>query len=587
MTLKQPSREREYSLRRDEYVSVTTQDIKDALWFALKDMRELSYYGPMIDRYPVMVDEGMPNKAMRMLKEHDSPACTDSNNVYFSTEIFIKNWNEWQSRVTDRDANWSLVDNIAALLAHEYTHVLCQHNRIGQEYENKSAMEQHCHIIACEIEANRGHMVKNSENKHGYWSHSYGQRNVIHYVGVTDEQYPETKNDKYYPQIYATLLNNAKKYQKQMEQAMSMIKDLFASMGMEGNEKSLQKASKNASKAGSGSGKGMGIKISQKGAENENDNQGQAPDESQGNKDNSNEMGNALSVNSVNRQQNENKSESENSEWNLTQEEIEKSIQNAMKVQQTIVKEQAPGSEAGYGLESPYIEYKPELTQQEMLEADYGRWHQAEVKKELAKLKGLIRGTISKNRESTYARPTRRPISGSGGLIKKGVRYEKSYSPKVLIAMDSSGSMCSTTMKEVACAIENIFKDLGKPKVGSYICKHESNVSDVKPMFRWKEVVESYYPSGGNCFAHVVEEANKLGVDVVLNIGDGQDTITRSGYSESAVAKFKNANRKWFDVLVTDKGENRYYREESEYDENNGFHREGIYLGNKISKYLN
>ena len=148
--------------------------------------------------------------------------------------------------------------------------------------------------------------------------------------------------------------------------------------------------------------------------------------------------------------------------------------------------------------------------------------------------------------------------------------------------------MCSTTMKEVACAIENIFKDLGKPKQGSYICKHESNVSDVKPMRQWKEVVESYYPSGGNCFLHVLEKANELGVDVVLNIGDGQDTIYRDYYdnAEVAVNKFKNAGRKWFDVLVTSKNENKYYKEEAYYDEKKGLHREGIYLGDKISKYL-
>ena len=201
MAMKQPKIEREYELRRERNTTVTTQDVRDAVWFALRDMRENSYYGPMIDRYPVMVDEGMPKMAMNMLEDHNSPACTDSNNVYFSSKIFLENWNEWKTRVGDsaggEDVNWSLVDNVAAILAHEYTHVLCQHNRISREYENKTSMEQHCHIIACEIEANRGHMVRNSANSHGYWSNTYYQRNVIHVVGVTDEQYDQIIDNKF------------------------------------------------------------------------------------------------------------------------------------------------------------------------------------------------------------------------------------------------------------------------------------------------------------------------------------------------------------------------------------------------------
>ena len=87
---------------------------------------------------------------------------------------------------------------------------------------------------------------------------------------------------------------------------------------------------------------------------------------------------------------------------------------------------------------------------------------------------------------------------------------------------------------------------------------------------------------------HVLEKANELGVDVVLNIGDGQDTVYREygGDGSAEINKFKNAGRQWFDVLVTSKNENKYYKEEAFYDEQKGFHREGIYLGDKITKYL-
>lgn len=556
------SRENKWSLVRTENYNI--KDVKEAIGYAVEELTEHSYYAPLVERFPVLIDEQVPRKQMDILRKNDAPMCTDSNNVYVSSELLIKTLNEAkdEAKKVGGDYELGMVPNIASILAHEYTHILCQHVRIGRELGRKriTRMEQTCHVIACEIEANRGDMVKNYRDDYRY---RWCAENATWTIAVTDDRFPETKKDKYYPQIYATLLKMYKERQQLMEQLMQMVSDLFASDEAEGdgtegeNGSSLKKAKETKDGSG-GSGKdkkdgkdgkkGGGVSMKMKGDKSE-----------EGEKSNPEDFG-------------------------LTQEQIEQSIKDAMEVTNKIA-EEGKGVDAGYGLESPYIEYVPGEEPQEMLKRDYERWHRDEVKRELKKLKGLIKGTVSKNREKTYARPTRRPIS-TGTLIRKGVRYEKSYSPKVLIAMDSSGSMHSTTMKEVACAIENIFKDLGKPKQGSYICKHESYVTGTKPMFRWKEVVESYRPSGGNCFAHVVEEANKLGVDVVLNIGDGQDTITRGGYSEKCVNEFNNAGRKWFDVLVTNKGENQTWRDEAEYDENNGFHRDAIFLGDEITKYL-
>lgn len=536
----------------------TQEQVLKAIPFAKKKLEEESYYAPLIERFPVLVDGQVPKMAQKEILDHETCMCTDSNNVYVLSAETTKHLNVFHDALKDKVLDENIVTNVASLLAHEYSHILCQHMRVGNAMGKVTQAEATCFQLACEIEANRGHMVK-------YDASNYHENTTMIYeAGVTEESFPETKKDKYLPQIYATLLKMYNDQKQRLEQALEQLlnKDMEGAM--------------------SGNGKG-----SKNGKKNKNKIQGK----SQTGTDSSEMADDGTDNSSVNRQQNgdgdKDKDESE-SEWEeLTQEKIEESIKKAEQVVKT-VQEYNPGDETGIGLETPYVEYQPELTPQENLERNYERWQEKQVKKELAKMKNLIRGNISKNKEKTYARPTRRPITGSGGLIRKGVRYEKSYSPKVLIAMDSSGSMCSTTMKEVACAIENIFKDLGKPKQGSYICKHESNVSDVKPMRQWKEVVESYYPSGGNCFLHVLEKANELGVDVVLNIGDGQDTIYRDYYdnAEVAVNKFKNAGRKWFDVLVTSKNENKYYKEEAYYDEKKGLHREGIYLGDKISKYL-
>lgn len=538
----------------DNEENVTRDIVRDALELSKLELKERSFYGPYLEQYPIMVDEQAPRYRMDDLRDHDSPACTDSNNVFLSTEGTVKIIKQGMANARNNHINLygnNIVDNLNTIIAHEYIHIVCQHRRILEKFKTMTGPEQTCAILAADIEANRGHMVSKDS--------------AVYLCGVTDDKFPETKKDKYFHEIYATLLKQYNEQRQLMEQLAQMLKDA----GMDG--------------MGEDNNNSEGEENGQKGDKN----QGQVQGKPQGNDSNSKENNGSTTISSVNRQQNSGEDiDSNGGKWEeLTQDKIEESIKNASKIVDEVNKE-VNGDERGIGLESPYVQYKPELTANQMIEDNYKRWNKKEVKKELAKLKGLIKGTVSKNREKTYARPSRRPLTGAGSLIRKGVKYEKSYSPKVLIAMDSSGSMQSTTMKEVACAIENIFKDLGKPKAGSYICKHESNVSDTMPMRQWKKVVDSYRPCGGNCFTHVVEEANKLGVDVVINIGDGQDCIVRGDYSSASIDTFKNNNRKWYDVLVTSKNNNSYYREEAEHDKQQGFEREAIYLGDEITKYL-
>ena len=139
--------------------------------------------------------------------------------------------------------------------------------------------------------------------------------------------------------------------------------------------------------------------------------------------------------------------------------------------------------------------------------------------------------------------------------MMKGHKRASRSLPKILLAMDSSGSMCSATMKQIASAIADIFDTCGRPTEGCYICKHTHKVSEVKPLKQWKTVAESFYASGGNDFSAVMEKALELGVDVVLNVGDGQDYCIRDyDTTKKAVAK----GLKWYDCNVTHGGYRRW-----------------------------
>lgn len=534
----------------------TQQNVKDALKFAIEDLRNRSYYAPLMDRFPIRYDEQIPKATMRDIIAHNTCACADENNVYLSTSEFAKVMNEFideHEKYGGTRGAYALdiIVNLTSLIAHEYMHILCQHKRIGNRMKFHTELERDVFLIATDVEVNRGHMVE--------------PMSAIYQHGATDDRFPETKPCKFLPEIYATLLKNANKKKKEYQEMAKQIKDM--QMAMEGG------------KGGNSSGTS-----SKKGKENESaQNQGKVSEQ------NGDNNGKNNAKNTVNGTGLENKGENdpESQAMDLTEEQIKKSIEQANKICKNVVKEQSEegGNEYAFGLEAAATEYDPTLTPQQNLEKTYRRWEKVNVKKELKKLKGLIRGDISKKKEKTYARPSRRAISGAG-LIKKGVKNEKSYSPKILIALDSSGSMNGTTMKQVACAIENIFKDLGKPKVGSYICMHESYVSDVTPMRNWKKVVEAYRPSGGNCFEKVVEKANELKVDVVLNVGDGQDCCRRHDDENNPCDEFTNAKRQWFDVLVSPKCEYSCYERERSYDKSRGFDREAIYLGDKIIEAL-
>ena len=187
-------------------------------------------------------------------------------------------------------------------------------------------------------------------------------------------------------------------------------------------------------------------------------------------------------------------------------------------------------------------EYK---TSQEAVEAFNKRFMEQEMKADLATLKGVISGEdIAISRVKTYSRPARR--EGENGLMRKGVKKGAHNAPRILIGLDCSGSMNSTTMSDVMSTCASIIRVTGTKMSGSYICTHDTQVSNIRPLHEWEAVIRKFYPCGGNSFNRLLMEALKLDVDVVINLGDGFDTIMDT----SLLKRAKDRRLKWVDVIV-------------------------------------
>jgi hypothetical protein len=179
----------------------------------------------------------------------------------------------------------------------------------------------------------------------------------------------------------------------------------------------------------------------------------------------------------------------------------------------------------------------------EVLKAEHNRMLAAQLAKSMERVKSLVKGSSARTRTPTYSRQSRK--SSADGLIRKGVKNAKSLAPRILVAMDSSGSMSGTVVTPIASAIGTIAKTLGKTR-GSYICEHDAHVSNVLPLSRWEEVVKGYCPNGDNNFDRVLEKAVELKVEVVFNIGDGYARF----YDVQTMQRAKDMGIKWIDVQV-------------------------------------
>lgn len=190
-------------------------------------------------------------------------------------------------------------------------------------------------------------------------------------------------------------------------------------------------------------------------------------------------------------------------------------------------------------------EEKEYETSKQAIEAFNKRFVEQEIKADLSALKGVISGEdIAISRVKTYSRPARR--EGENGLMRKGVKKGAHNAPRILIGLDCSGSMNSTSMSDVMSTCASIIRVTGTKMSGSYICTHDTQVSNIRPLREWETVIRKFYPCGGNSFNRLLMEALKLDVDVVINLGDGFDTIMDT----SLLRKAKDRHLQWVDVIV-------------------------------------
>lgn len=202
----------------------------------------------------------------------------------------------------------------------------------------------------------------------------------------------------------------------------------------------------------------------------------------------------------------------------------------------------------------------------------------AKIKKSLLKLRAVLKGDLSKGKVPTYSRPSRR--ASDNNLFKKGKKNDARFNPSILLALDSSGSMSSTTIKQVTEATVDIIKALGRDISNCYICLHDGKVYNLQKLKDYEEVLKTYRPSGGNNFLRVYQKAVELNCDVVLNVGDGLDSIEdwaycfrKDGNDKTGKGLLKtNKKLTWYDCLVykLDDDAAKWYYQENYKDEKLG-----------------
>lgn len=213
-----------------------------------------------------------------------------------------------------------------------------------------------------------------------------------------------------------------------------------------------------------------------------------------------------------------------------------------------------------------------------LLEEYNQRVETAKIKKSLLKLRAVLKGDLSKGKVPTYSRPSRR--ASDNNLFKKGKKNDARFNPSILLALDSSGSMSSTTIKQVTEATVDIIKALGRDISNCYICLHDGKVYNLQKLKDYEEVLKTYRPNGGNNFLRVYQKAVELNCDVVLNVGDGLDSIEdwaycfrKDGNDKTGKGLLKtNKKLTWYDCLVykLDDDAAKWYYQENYKDEKLG-----------------
>lgn len=454
---------------------------------------ERGMYGHLAKRVPLRIDEEIPVAVEALLKEHHTCACTNSDIVYVDTEkaneMFVR-----AKKVSDPSwkgkevVGYDATNNYQTILVHEYTHVLMRHVEKGAKFVSANGDKNYpIFALACDIEANRGYGIARGSD--------------IYNIGVTEDSYPECRGVEGLMNIYRTL----KKYYG--DEILKNYKE-FANSG----------------------------------DDDEGENSSESK-EGQGGESSMPESGSGESVSDRKAQERKSALKEAFNDAEKLKADIEKKMATMTREELADSKDdfdEEHGQGIGDGAEK---EVGAPLSPCEVIKKEYNDNLKRDVEKAMSKLRGLVHGSNIMTRTKTYSRQSRK--EGADGLIRKGVKNAKVLAPRILVAMDSSGSMNVSEVTPVATAIGTIAKTLGKTK-GSYICEHDSCVKNLYPLSQWEKVVSGYHPYGDNDFDAVLRKALELKVEVVLNVGDGFEIFRDRELQKRA----KAAGIKWYDVQV-------------------------------------
>lgn len=456
-------------------------------------------YSYLSQRFPLAWGRAVPKSILEHLEKNNTFACTNGEKVYFSLDLFAKQYYQFLEKaevsVEDflEDSHHKVRCDVQTVLAHEYTHILMCHSLRLTQFAKKSKSEDniHTYALACEIEANRGKGVNVSSGAYK--------------IGVTEAAFPEVVGVYGLQNIYETL-------KRKFGDKIDKVARKFAAEGPQ--EQNTQKA---------------------KGTQKANGTQ---------------EQGNSSSTEQSQAQAEPSKNPDEEGFTEAQLEAIKRTVNTS---------KEALGRPESLGTHQPEETAKEFLEEhnisQSMLESgdikdifksiDTAAM-KAQMQQEMGKLKGILSGSdLGINRKPTYSRPSRK--ESTDGLMKKGIKRGKAKSPTVLIAVDQSGSMQETTSKEVLAAIMEVMRVIGKSMKGSYICLHDVSLHRVSPLKDYKQVAAAFYAGGNNDFEKVLALALQKGVEMVINVGDGLDTLC----DPKLLAEFKKRKMRWVDVLIS------------------------------------
>lgn len=549
------------------------QVVEKELRDIISEERLVGMYAPLFKRVTIYEDDDIPEAVHKTMRDKNhAPMAADSDGM----KLFIDREFLWESInvvaeaydrqvVKNPDGYFmpNLHNEIKNILVHELTHILCQHSQRGirrfakymQNGENKVPRREYmAWMAACEVEANRGYGIR-------------GGGSPIYWCGVTDTYtYPKAKGCRYLEDIYQCIL---KEYGEELEKDFDDVKELVEKkLGRKGGKKSGgSEGDKEGNEKGTNGGKANGKEGTQSGNESSGSQGGKQDgnSSSQSGEGSSHGEGNGSSQPSSDGQgQRDAKAERIEKlaemlldpSSQMTERQFDPDLEGMPKVPREKIYSKSGEKGHAFGLDQG-SQTVVDISEHDEPDSILRKWeadYNAQViAKSLEKMKSDIVGKIARERVDTYARQARRDTSD--GLLKKGTKRATRSTPKILVALDKSGSMSSTTTAQATEAIAKIFDTTGRPTQGCYICLHDGEAHEHKPFKQWKEVVTHFYPSGGNDFVDVMRLANKLNVDVVLNVGDGGDYFGRSGSAH--VKEFVKAGRRWIDVNIAN--ESRRY----------------------------